>query len=241
MKKTENKLINIKDIKFDEKLYPRGNPDYVTIARYVNAMKSGSVFPPITLAKTDKGLFIIDGKHRLEASKGCKETHIQAEVLSGLSEKEIFIEAVKRNSEHGKQFNTYDTTKIIIKLEEFELTPAEITELVRIPADNLKSFVAKRMTSVFGSNEEIPLKKPFSHLSQGEITIENNVESIQRNFNGTSQENLFGEVISLFKNNLLDIENPKVLNKVKTLKKILDKFEIPVELPTELSIKDITE
>ena len=230
MEKPKLKLIKITDVKVNDSIYPRAKVDFITVARYINAMKSGAVFPPIKVAKVGEFLYLIDGGHRIQASKGCKETHIQAEIYEGLTEKEIYLEAVKLNSEHGKQFTTYEVTNIIVRLKDFQLTPKEISDLVRIPTTNLTSFVAKRMTRITDANgdvSEVILKKPFTHLAGNDIDLDNDVENVQRNFYGNSQEHLLGELIKLIENNLLDIEDKTVKAKFKKLKKLITAYIMP--------------
>ncbi len=47
----KQQLLRIEQVKVDKELYPRANVDFVTCARYLNALKSGEQFPPITVAK----------------------------------------------------------------------------------------------------------------------------------------------------------------------------------------------
>lgn len=230
-RKPKLKLLKIKSIKINDSIYPRDKVDFITTARYINAMKSGAVFPPIKVAKIGFKYYLIDGGHRIQASKGCKQTHIQAEVYEGLTEKQIYLEAVRLNTQHGKQFTTYEVTNIIVRLRDFKLKPKQIADLVRIPATNLTSFVAKRMTritDVKGNQSNIVLKKPFTHLAGGnEIDLDSNVEEVQHKFYGVSQEHLLDEVLKLIKNNLIDFKNKSVKAKFKKLKKLFTAYELP--------------
>jgi folylpolyglutamate synthase/dihydropteroate synthase len=75
--------IPLSDIGFDQDIYPRERINRNKIMEYVETLKSGSTFPPITLqkicypGKEDKPeyvkLVILDGAHRTEAYKKFNE------------------------------------------------------------------------------------------------------------------------------------------------------------------------
>jgi len=164
----KQKILELKEVKIDDRVYPRTGMDHYAIAKYAKAMRSGSVFPPIIVAKYEGVYLLVDGAHRLTTNRQLKKKHIEAEILEGLSLEEIYIESIKRNSTHGTAFTTRDVTQICIKLKEMKLSTIEIANIVHIPADKIEPFVAKRITRIGESREEVPLKPPFRHLA-GEV------------------------------------------------------------------------
>lgn len=215
------KLLKIEQVKFDEETYPRMVVDWVTCARYFNALRSGAVFPPITVAILDKNYYLVDGMHRLKAHKDNKETHIQCEVLKGLDKKQIFLEAVKRNVKHGRQFSTQEVTKICITLENWKMSQEAISEIVHIPADKITSFVAKRMTRITDTLEEVPLKASVKNLAG--IPIE---KIDQKSLTGNTQLNLIESLITLLKENWIDKDNAIILKKLNKLAQLLEPYKI---------------
>jgi len=216
----KQQLLKIEQVKIDEELYPRANVDFVTCARYLNALKSGEQFPPIIVAKLEEEYYLVDGAHRLQANKNNKETHIQTEVLEGLNRQEIFLEAVKRNITHGRQFSTYEVTSICITLDKWNMSQEEISEIVRIPATDIKPFVAKRMMRITGTNEEIPLKASLRNLAG----TETGQEIDQKGLIGARQVQLISSLNFLFKRDLIDTENKLVKRELKKLHKSLNKY-----------------
>ena len=214
------RLIQINEVKVEEGTYPRTHVDWITCARYYNALKSGAKFPPIIVAQIDKEYFLIDGAHRLKAFKDNKETHIQAEIIKNLNKEQIYLEAVKYNINHGRQFSTQEVTQICITLEKWNLSKEQISEIVRIPADNITSFVAKRMTRITETQEEIALKAPLRNLSEFDVGIGFN----QKRISGTSQVQLLEGVIKLIQNNWIDLENKIVMKKLNEIKKLLEDY-----------------
>jgi len=220
MVKETTQLLKITEVKIDDKLYPRIHTDWVTEAKYVNAMNSGAVFPPIIVAKMDDGRkLLIDGNHRIQAAKGCKETHIQAVVRTGLSEADVFKEAVIANANHGKPFTTQEIVQITVTMQNFDMSLAEISEIIRIPVDKIEPFVAKRITRISETGEQIAVKKPLhgvfggieTTLSQGQGITQKQVK-----LNGRNQIATVDMLISLFKNGW--IEDSEVLR--EKLKKL---------------------
>lgn len=218
--KTKTKLLGLKQIEIDKEVYPRISVDWVTSARYYNALKSGADFPPIVVAKLDHRYLLVDGAHRLQAFKNNKEEHIQAEVLEGLDKPEIYKMAVKLNSQHGRQFSSQEVTQIISKLEELGVDEGIISELVGIPTDKLKPFVAKRITRVTETQDLIALKAPFRHLAG----IEQEAEPEMDRFNAKSQIQVLDMAISLIENDYLNRTSEVTMEKLKKLKTLLDGY-----------------
>lgn len=224
----ETKILKLSQIRFDEKLYPRTHTDYVTVARYIKALKSKSVFPPIAVAKLGWRYILVDGKHRLEAHKSVKETHIEAEILQGLTKEEIYKEAVKRNISHGRQFSTQEVTKIILTLKDFELSEKEISKIVLIPAREINPFIAKRMTRISETQELMPLKAPLSNLAG----VDMNLKDIGKQdvFSSKSQTQILDSVIALLKNKWIDDRSDLVMRKLKSIYKLLTPYFVIEEV-----------
>jgi len=221
----KTKVLDIKQVLLDKEAYPRSNPDWITISRYANAMSSGATFPPITVGFLDGKYYLIDGKHRIEASKILKQQHISAEVLGVKDKKEIYLEAVKRNIAHGKQFYTQEVTNIIITLGNFGLDNDIISGIVRIPADKLSAFVAKRAVYILdnkGKTEQTALRKTFQHLAGTTQTPD--YVNHQDNVIASGQIHLVNSVISLIENNWLDENDPQLINRIEQLSKVLQNF-----------------
>lgn len=112
-------MMKISKIKWDPSIYPRAKWTTETIDRYVDALESGAIFPPVTLEKgTDR---LIDGKHRLEAYKKAGRTEIPAEWKSPPEGMSIKYFAATLSARHGDRLPNSDL-KTLAK-EEFEKDP----------------------------------------------------------------------------------------------------------------------
>ena len=205
-KKSQTRLLKLSEITIDPRLYPRMHSDFVTKAKYIHAMKSGAVFPPIVVAQMDDGRkLLIDGKHRMEATEGCKETHIQTVVEFGLTEEDVFKEAVIANAKHGKPFTTQEIVQITVTMQNLDMSLNEISEIIRIPVDKIEAFIAKRITRITETGQVIAVKKPL-HGVFGGLSISQNEGVIpkQMKLNGRNQIATVDMLNTLFKNGWIE-------------------------------------
>lgn len=216
--------IKINKIIVDQDLYPRVQFGYYTAFGYSQKIKAGVKLPPIAVAKNKKGIiYLIDGLHRIEALKILQETEIEAEILEGLTRKEMLLESIKRNTTHGKMLSSPDRAKAIKLMQEQGIETYEISEIIGIPVGDIQNFVVKRVAnSVTG--EEIYLKRELRQLAGTEIndkTIESN-----RYFAGVSAFRLINELIYLLENDLVNMRKQNVKNSFLKLRDLIGKTVI---------------
>lgn len=89
--------IKIDQVVFCKELYPRDELDNDNVNVYRDAIDK---LPPITISKD---CVLIDGYHRLTAHRLEGYSEIEAEILDITDKKDILIEAIRRNTTHGKQ------------------------------------------------------------------------------------------------------------------------------------------
>lgn len=222
------KLLDIKSIKFDKKLYPRENYAWQSAYSYAQSMRAGAKFPPILVAQMGKEYVLVDGKHRLEALKMNKQKHVQAEVKKNWSPEQIYIEAIKQNIKHGVRFNAYEKAKMIARLQDMHYDMDRISRIVQMPLDNMKKLIADRMTSTI-TGEEVILKSSYKHLAGQEIGDRKAgvIDFTQAKQSNTfTQIGLLNELIKNIENNMLDLKNKKIVEKIIKLKKLLRKVRV---------------
>jgi len=231
MGKGIKKNVNISDIEFDEDLYPRTRPNWLTIVDYKESMTTGAAFPPIVLATYKGKLCLVDGKHRLEANKQLGKKKISAIIYTGWSRQKIFQEAVKFNISHGLSLSPFEKRRIAKKLLEMRMKKQDVSKLIQVSMDKFDYFIGSRMTNaVTGSDVgesdienayatgEIIVKSSLKHLAGG--TVQGDINKIQRNYFARSQEELLKQLISLLETKTIDTEDEhtmKLLARVKTL------------------------
>jgi len=219
-----NKILNIKQIVFDEDLYPRTHTAWQTIYDYQQSMRTGSIFPLITVAKYRNQYVLVDGKHRLEAMRLNKEEVIKAEILIGLTKKQIYIEAVKLNSQHGRPLNVTEKVEIITNLETLGLNIKEISTVIGVPVDKLSKFKASRITEdAFGV--KIVIKPALKHFAKDGLVVSEEDVSEQSLIGGYNQIQLVSDLVLVFRNKWIDWKNQELMNRMKVLKIFMNKYK----------------
>jgi len=141
-------LEKIDGLVFDWRLYPRKSIDYSIVHRYAKALKAGAVFPPIKVGLLNGTKIIVDGMHRVKAHQTLGIEYIQAITLPFKSEADLFAEAVKCNSDHGRPFGHEDIRKSIRILKKYKFDVNEIVKLIHVPASEITRITAKPITKI---------------------------------------------------------------------------------------------
>ncbi|KKM75452.1 hypothetical protein LCGC14_1390050 [marine sediment metagenome] len=219
------KDVLLKDVVFDEEVYPRTNVYWLTSFDYSNSLKAGAKFPPITLALHNKKLILVDGKHRIDAFKICKEKTIPAEIYTGWDRKKIFIESIKRNIAHGRVLSPYEKRLCIMKLREMKINSADVSEIIQIPQKKLEHFVGQRLISST-TGEKLDVEVVKSGLKQlagrsyekSEIQM---ISGVQKGLSIGDQFSLFKQMIYLLEGGLVDLEDKRIQESVNKLFKLI--------------------
>ena len=232
--------VKLSEIEFDEELYPRTSYNWQTGYDYSQSMKVGAKFPDIILALYNGKKYLVDGKHRMEATKLLKKDSIKAIIHTGWNRERIYKEAVKSNITHGKGLSPYEKRMIAVKLMEMNCKDSEVSELIQIPMDKMESFIGQRLVnSITGEpitsegNEKIAkeigqaiLKSGLKHFAGTNISQEDlqSLRETQRDFYAGSQLSLVRQLVETLENDLLDKENKEVMKLIKKLKELLKNY-----------------
>jgi hypothetical protein len=221
----KTKVLRIDQIEIDDSIYPRKSPDWITSYKYANSMRAGVVFPPITVARIDGKIKLVDGYHRIQANKTNKIEHIEGTVLEGLTKEQAFLKSIEMNIAHGQPLNVADRVRVIVKLKELNYPMEKISQIVHIPVNKVESFVANRVTTTTIGSKPLVLPTSVTHLSHESPIKESESYITQESSFPTSHQ------IQVFKGAVKLLENPKFVRKddktlevLKTLKTLLDKY-----------------
>lgn len=130
-------LEKIADLVLDWRLYPRKQVDQQVVQNYARAMQSGANFPNVKVGLLHGKKIIVDGFHRINAMQQLKTEYAQCNALRFSSEAELFAEAVRLNSAHGKGFSEEDVKENIRRLKKYKFDVDEIVSLVHVPAGEI--------------------------------------------------------------------------------------------------------
>ena len=193
----------------------------------MQSMKSGNSFPPILVGVLNNQFNIIDGVTRYEATKKLKIDTIHAYVTN-LPEDAWYEASVELNVVNGQRFCMFEIRTIILKFQKHGYDDARIANIIKIPIENIEKLMIDRITKVQGnitrngrpvfSNQVI--KTVVKHLAGQKITQDTYQQ--QSSFYGWSQIDLMDQVIELLTNDLIDINNQEVIEKLKQIGILID-------------------
>ena len=92
--------VSISEIVRDDLLQVRKKLDRATVNKYAEQMLAGAAFPPVTVARINGELFLLDGWHRMSAAECIEAREIDA-VVTNMSRQDAIWEAARANLTHG--------------------------------------------------------------------------------------------------------------------------------------------
>jgi len=205
------KLLEISELLFDESIYPRIVRDWLTAYRYSQKMKAGEIFPPIDVGRYDGKLYVIDGIHRIDAKKLLKEKYIDANIKKYENKDEMFVDAVKCNSKHGRQLSVQETARIIYKLgEEMKFELEQIKDIIGMPVVSIERM---KLKTIIGPNGKPVYVKGVAEKAakMSGISLEELASLDQSSFSVSTIIQLLNQMIALLEGGIYPLKNDEVL------------------------------
>jgi len=186
------RLFAVAELETPEDIYTRarGSPWWVHVHAYAEEMKAGAEFPPILVGKYLDRLIVVDGYHRVGATK-----KLGIEFIQGILKKydtlvDLVEDSVKANNHHGIRYTPQDKAHIARLLEEYGLTHETISELVCVPVDNLGRFTVRNINGK-------TLKAPLARLvREGKITAAEAAEVDQSRISTMTLDDVLVQLIN---------------------------------------------
>jgi len=170
------RLEKIANLLFDWNIYPRKEVDNQVVRAYAKALQTGSVFPPIKVGLFNEQKIVIDGFHRAHSRILLNIAYIECSILHFQSEAELFAEAVRLNSSHGKAFTDVEMKASIRRLQRYNFNVKDIVSIVHIPASSIRRESTKPITVLTlpsGKKLSCVKVKPGTHGVHGLICLKN--------------------------------------------------------------------
>ena len=213
--------IPLATVVLDFKLYPRGDVDSQHVAYLVEALAAGQELPPIIIDAESKR--VIDGFHRVRAceqhlGKDCKIKVIEK---SYHDEAEMFIDAMRLNAAHGRTLTRYDRVHCILKAEEFKIDMEQVADALHLTVETVGRLRVERVGKLRAAGSpEIPLKRTIRHMA-GRTLTKGQAEANDK-LSGMNQMFYANQLITLIENDLLDVSNEALMEKLRKLGELLD-------------------
>ena len=175
-------------------------------------MKAGEIFPPIEVGRYDGKLYIIDGMHRVDAKKLLKEKYIDANIKKYENKDDMFIDAVKCNSKHGRQLSVQETARIIYKLgEEMKYGLEQIKDIIGMPVESIERM---KLKTILGPNGKPIYIKGLSEKTANiaGVPLEELASLDQSSFNVSTIIQLLNQMIALLEGGIYPVKNEEVVD-----------------------------
>ena len=218
--------VKISKIVIDEDLYPRKQVVRLVAYSYEQAMKSGSVFPPIRLGLLNKKLYLVDGRHRLKAYTDLGKKSVDAFIAEYKDRKALFLDAVKFNNTFGKPLTFEDKIKIYGTFKIFHMTDGQISMLIHVPPECFNSLVGRSKINYETEKVETLPTQLGKEVASEVITLEDAygiVNSTERpNLIAISVLHAITDLIGMFKRNQVSMDVPAIHDNCVELSQLLE-------------------
>lgn len=175
-------------------------------------MKAGEIFPPIDVGRYDGKLYVIDGIHRIDAKKLLKEKYIDASIKKYENKDDMFVDAVKCNSRHGRQLSVQETARIIYKLgEEMKFELEQIKVIIGMPVESIERM---KLKTIIGPNGKPVYVKGLTEKAakMAGVSLEELASLDQSSFNVSTIIQLLNQMIALLEGGIYPVKNEEVVS-----------------------------
>lgn len=162
----------------DMSVYPRHAVDDANVASLVAAIHAGATLPPIVADLKSKR--VTDGWHRIRAYRRAigPEAVVAVDLRDYADEKELFADAVRLNSIHGRKLDRIDQIRIVTLARSMGISDKEIAVVMSIPEERIEVLSVRIATAPSGTDgtvtgtNSVALKRSASHLKGSSMTKE---------------------------------------------------------------------
>ncbi len=223
--------IKLAELVFDMTIYPRHDVDAHHVNDIARAIEAGCEMPPIIVEKKTRR--IIDGFHRGKAMMKMHEPEHEIEVIEKTyrSERDLFLDAIRYNSSHGKNFDSHDRAHCTIMASHMGIDDKELASVLHVDEEYIgklrvdrTAFTGKLTASAEHPGDkqrlQVPIKRTIKHMA-GKVLSKGQCDANDR-LSGMNQSFYVNQVITLIENKLLDESDEGLFERLKILHGLLD-------------------
>jgi len=207
----------------DERVYPRKIIDSMHVNDLVRAFQSGTVLPPIIVAKDSNVL--IDGRHRMEAAKKLDIESLPAEIRVYQDDATMLEDAIRHNI-HGQQLSHFDCAHCVVLAKKAGLSEDRLAIALCTTQDYINELWTKK--TAYHNNEPIAIKRSHAHLAQQSLTAKQFASNEKST--GIHALTAANQLLLLIDGDSVNWDNPRLIEKLEQLylrlRKVFDHVEI---------------
>lgn len=203
--------VKVASLVLDYNLYPRHHTDEMCIADYVEAMRSGVVFPPVIADR--KSRRVVDGWKRTTAALklGGDNADIDVEFRDYRNDKDLLLEAVHLNAIHGERLTHYDIRRCIILCEEMKIPATAAAEALNLTMEKFTRISENEIHRDKDGNPVVASKRATRWLIKKGKPISKRQREALQGLVGLRQVAMINQVIILIQGNILDQEDEQIM------------------------------
>jgi hypothetical protein len=216
------KKVKVASLTLDTTLYPRLDIDRQHVGHLAEALAAGAKLPPIIVW----GNVVIDGFHRTHAVMAVHGDDADIGVVEEdfKNKAEAFKRAMELNAVHGRRLDRADRMHSYWLARGLKLKDEDIAHSLNVSVDRLMQFVKQRSAKRNGKREV--LKRTIEHMA-GRNLSKNQAEANDR-LGGMTQVFYVNQVLLLIENDLIDLENEKLMARLEKLYDALKELHVRV-------------
>ncbi len=199
----------------DFDLYPRMEVNSAHVTHIAEAIESGAVLPPIIACAKSKR--VVDGFHRRRANVRLfgDEAEVEVELRTYKTEADILLDALRLNSEHGRNMSTADRMHSLILAEKVGLSDAKVAVVLHVRPERIAEFKKLLIVRVEGTRTRAVLKVPIRHMTGRQLTKEQ--AEVIPSLGGNHQLFLVNQLVTLIETGMLDAQNETLMARLRLL------------------------
>lgn len=212
------KLMEVSLLVFDYDLYPRQSINTQHVTAMMEAERAGVELPPILIDAKSKR--IVDGFHRATVKRRLygDDAEIMAVTKRYRTEKEMLLDAIRLNADHGLHMDSCDRVRAILLAEKLDIDPGAVASALHVTLDKVNELKTRKTAEANGV--AVAIKNTIRHKAGQKLNAKQ-VEA-NRKLSGMSQLFYVNQIITLIKCDLLDTKNEKLMDGLEELRRLLD-------------------
>ena len=174
--------IKLMNIIIDPEIKVRDVDDF-TVSTYAEAMRAGSIFPPIIIDQKNR---LVCGHNRYSAYRRVfgPDYEVSCEVSKFKNDVDLIIQAAGDNSRHGKPLSTWDKKCVSLRLKKHGVTPEKISSVLGVRVGKIEEWAGMTVVVVSPDDrkEEKPLKRGYEYMAGAKVKERDYVEHTTHDF-----------------------------------------------------------
>ena len=219
--------VRLADIVIDLSIRTR-EPERYTIAIYRQALKAGTVFPPMVLERETKRLVCGHHRYGMYRLEYDPEELVPCLLESYPSELALWERAVADNAEHGRPLDTWDKKRIALQMERLGGDKEKIASLLGVSVGRLEDWAGMSVVVIGQRDGQLyehrePVKHGMEALIDGRIDEAQYAEEVVKNGTGVNVRRHAFALRRLLRNNWIE-DDARVLAELRLLYRALGEW-----------------